>query len=156
MVNGDAGISYRQAVEQALRLLAGQWVVAVLAALALGPLHFTKLLTEINTVEEQLGHRTHDRPLSRKVLAGTLDRMEAAGLLLRHDETVSHPSVRYELTPTGQTLLAALRPLAKWAQTYQAEHHAVDLPSTADAADTADTADVAETADTADGDELDE
>jgi DNA-binding HxlR family transcriptional regulator len=132
MLDAEAGISYRQAVEQALRLLSGQWVVAVLAALALGPLHFTKLLTEINSVEAELGRRTHDRPLSRKVLAGTLDRMEAAGLLLRHDETVSHPSVRYELTPTGQTLLAALRPLAKWAQTYQVEHATIDLPSTAD------------------------
>src|SRR5829696_430530 len=122
MVDAGAGISYRQAVEQALRLLSGQWVVAVLAALALGPLHFTKLLGEINSVEDELGRRMHDRPLSRKVLAGTLDRMEADGLLVRHDETVSHPSVRYELTTTGQTLLAALRPLAKWAQTYQAEH----------------------------------
>ena len=99
-------------------LLNGQWVVAVLAALALGPLHFTELLAEINAVEEQLGRRSHDRPLSRKVLAGTLDRMELAGLLVRYDETVSHPSVRYELTTDGQTLLVALRPLAEWAQRY--------------------------------------
>jgi DNA-binding HxlR family transcriptional regulator len=127
-VDTAAGISYRQAVEQALRLLSGQWVVAVLAALALGPLHFTRLLAEINSVEDELGRRTHDRPLSRKVLAGTLDRMEADGLLIRIDETVSHPSVRYELTATGQTLLAALRPLAKWAQSYQAEHPAKVLP----------------------------
>jgi DNA-binding HxlR family transcriptional regulator len=126
-VDAGAGISYRQAVEQALRLLSGQWVVAVLAALALGPLHFTKLLAEINYVDDELGRLTHDRPLSRKVLAGTLDRMEADGLLVRHDETISHPSVRYELTPTGQTLLAALRPLAKWAQSYQAEHPVVPV-----------------------------
>lgn len=126
-----AGISYRQAVEQALRLLSGQWVVAVLAALALGPLHFTRLLAEINSVEAELGRRTHDRPLSRKVLAGTLDRMEHDGLLVRHDETISHPSVRYELTATGQTLLAALRPLAKWAQSYQAEHPGQVLPAAA-------------------------
>lgn len=129
-MDAGAGISYRQAVEQALRLLSGQWVVAVLAALALGPLHFTRLLAEVNSVEDELGRRTHDRPLSRKVLAGTLDRMEADGLLIRHDETISHPSVRYELTPTGQTLLAALRPLAKWAQTYQAEHPAMALSET--------------------------
>jgi DNA-binding HxlR family transcriptional regulator len=128
-VDAGTGISYRQAVEQALRLLSGQWVVAVLAALALGPLHFTKLLAEINCVDDELGRLTHDRPLSRKVLAGTLDRMEADSLVVRHDETISHPSVRYELTPTGQTLLAALRPLAKWAQTYEAEHTVESLAS---------------------------
>jgi DNA-binding HxlR family transcriptional regulator len=116
------GLSYRQAVEEVMRVLNGQWVVAVLAALATGPLHFAELLVEVNAVEERVGRRTHDRPLSRPVLARTLDRMELADLLIRTADDTPHPSVWYTLTPTGRSLLGALRPLAEWAQRYRDNH----------------------------------
>jgi DNA-binding HxlR family transcriptional regulator len=118
------GVSYRQAVEIALRLLSGQWVVAVLAALAAGPLPFGQIVDEVNAVEAALGQRTHDRPLSTKVLARTLDRMERDRLVTRHEHvTTGRRAVTYELTRTGQTLLSMLRPLAEWTQAYEQEHH---------------------------------
>jgi DNA-binding HxlR family transcriptional regulator len=120
-------VSYRQAIEEVMQLLSGQWVAAVLAALALGPLHFSEVLHEVNAVEEELGSRTHARPLSGKVLARTLDRMERDGLVNRYEtRTPSGRSVCYELTHTGQSLLAVLRPVAQWVQTYQAEQLAAD------------------------------
>jgi DNA-binding HxlR family transcriptional regulator len=127
------GLSYRQAVEEVMRVLNGQWVVAVLAALATGPLHFAELLTEVNAVEEHVGRRTHDRPLSRPVLARTLDRMESADLVVRTADSTPHPSVWYTLTPTGRSLLGALRPLAEWAQRYRDDHSLrAALPATSE------------------------
>lgn len=113
-------MSYRHAVEIVLRLLAGQWVAAVLAALAIGPLPFGQILDEVNLVDAALGRRTHDRPLSAKVLSRTLDRMERDRLIIRHEKVSGgRRTVYYELTRTGQTLLAALRPLAEWTQGYE-------------------------------------
>ena len=102
-----------------MSMFGGNWVVAVLTELALGPLHFSQLINEINSVDEQFGRRTHDRPLSNTVLARTLVRMQADGLVVRHQDPSPHPSVRYELTDHGQELLAALRPLARWAQAHR-------------------------------------
>jgi DNA-binding HxlR family transcriptional regulator len=116
------GLSYRQAVEEALRVLDGDWVVAVLAALAAGPLHNSQLITQINAVEDAVGRRIHAVPLSRQVLAPTLARMVEAGLLVRIEDPTPHPSVWYRLTATGRSLLSALRPLAEWAQSYHQEH----------------------------------
>ena len=113
--------SYRQAAEAARRVVNGHWEIAVLTALALGPLHTYELVIAVNSVEETVGRREHNKPLSRQQLARTLDRLETDGLLIRHDETVTHPSVRYELTEKGYGLLKALRPLAKWAERYQNE-----------------------------------
>ena len=118
----QAEIPWRQDVEAAMAVFGGRWVVAVLAELALGPLHFTQLLSEINAVEDRFGRRTHDRPLSNAVLSRTLERMQDDGLVARHQDPSPHPSVRYELTPLGKELLAALRPLAKWAQALRVRH----------------------------------
>lgn len=107
-------LSNRQAAEAARRVVRGNWEIAILTALALGPLNPTDILTEINSVEETVGRREHKVPLGWSVLAKTLDRMEADGLILRHDETITHPAVRYELTDRGYGLLAALPSLAKW------------------------------------------
>jgi len=103
----------------AMAVLDGNWVVAVLTELALGPMHFSKIISEINSVDEAFGRRTHGRPLSNAVLARTLDRMRADGLIVRYQDPYPHPSVRYELTPHGQELLAALRPLARWGQDHR-------------------------------------
>lgn len=116
--SADPRLGYRQAVEFALRLLGGDWVVAVLAALATGPLHTTDLVAAINSVEDRLGRGIHDVPLTVRGLAPTLRRMATAGLLDRVQEPTPHPSVWYRLTPAGRTLLTALVPLAEWAQTY--------------------------------------
>jgi DNA-binding HxlR family transcriptional regulator len=118
-------LSYRQAVEEALRLLDGDWAVAVLTALAAGPLHNSELVAAINAVEERVGRRIHEVPLSRQVLAPTLARMVEADLLVRTEDPTPHRSVWYRLTPTGRSLLSTLRPLAEWAQGYHRDHPAV-------------------------------
>ena len=107
----------------AMAVLDGNWVVAVLTALALGPMHFTKIMSEVNAVDEAFGRRTHDRPLSNAVLARTLERMRADGLIARYQDPSPHPSVRYELTVHGQELLVSLRPLARWAQRHRSRQH---------------------------------
>ena len=115
------GLSYRQAVEEAIGLLNGRWVAAVLTAVAMRPLHFVDLLGEINAIEERMGRRTHERPLSGKVLSRTLQRVEREGLVVRHQDPAPHPSVWYEITPAGRALLGALRPLAEWTQRFRAD-----------------------------------
>jgi len=124
--NGSASseLSYRQAIEDALRLLDGDWVVAVLIALAAGPLHNSDLVAAINAVEERVGRRIHKVPLSRQVLAPTLTWMVDAGLVIRTVDPTPHPSVWYRLTPTARSLVSALRPLAEWAQGYRTQHPA--------------------------------
>jgi DNA-binding HxlR family transcriptional regulator len=121
MQDGDSSavVSYRQALEEAMGVLSGQWVPAVLTALAVGPLHFVELLAEINSVDERHGRRAHPTPLSSKVLARTLQRMGDEGLVLRHKDPSPHPSVWYEITEDGRTLLEALRPLAQWARLHR-------------------------------------
>jgi len=113
-------LSYRQAVETALRVLDGGWVVAVLTALAAGPLHFAELLAAVNALEDQVGRHTHKVPLSKRVLADTLTRMRTARLIVRVEDPTPHPSVWYRLTQQGRSLLSAVRPLAEWAQGYRA------------------------------------
>jgi DNA-binding HxlR family transcriptional regulator len=120
----NSELSYRQAVEEALAVLDGDWVVAVLTALAAGPLHFAQLVTAINAVEERVGRRIHQVPLSRQVLAPTLARLVDAELIIKTQDPTPHPSVWYRLTPAGRRLLNALRPLAEWAQVYHTEHPA--------------------------------
>jgi DNA-binding HxlR family transcriptional regulator len=115
--------SFRQDAEEALSLLSGDWSVAVLVALSLGELHFVEVQRAVNEIEQQFGFRRHTVRLSSKVLSRVLDRLEEDGLLVRHDEAqmkkLAHPSVLYELTPAGQAMVVALRPLAEWARRHR-------------------------------------
>lgn len=120
-----SGVPYRQGIEEAMRLLSGRWVAAVMAALAEGPLHYTDLLSAINSAARQAGLVSRQRPLTEKVLTETLRRMERDGLLIRHREPTPLPSVWYELTPMARSLLRSLRPLAEWAQAHRQELTAV-------------------------------
>lgn len=112
---GDS--SFRQDVEEALRYLNGDWPVAVLVALSLGRLHFVEVQRSVNDIERRYGRRRHSVELSTKVLSTTLDRLENDGLILRHQvagrRKMAQPSVQYELTPAGQAMVVALRPLAR-------------------------------------------
>jgi DNA-binding HxlR family transcriptional regulator len=122
--SANSELSYRQAIEDALRLLDGDWVVAVLIALAAGPLHMSELVAAINAVEERVGRRLHKVPLSRQVLSPTLTWMVEAGLLVKTVDPTPHPSTWYRLTPIARSLLSALLPLAEWAQGYRKQHPA--------------------------------
>ena len=118
---GDWDVPYRQGVLDAMALLRGQWTVAVLAALALGETQYKDLLTAVNKVEARVGWASHDRPLSDRVLTDTLRRARRNGLISRRAGAERFGGVWYELTPTGRSLLRAVRPLAEWAQGHRAE-----------------------------------
>lgn len=110
------GGSYREGIHEAMALLTGEWVVAVLATLAIRSLKYKDLRDEINQAEARLGWTSHSRPVSQKVLSATLRRMRRDGLITRtaRSESSFNP-VWYELTPLGRTFLRSLRPVAKWA-----------------------------------------
>lgn len=109
-------VPYRQAVEEVMAVLRGQWTVAVLAALALGETRRKDLLPAINAVDERVGRVAHARPLTDRVLEDTLRRMQDDELIDRRSEPGPFGATWYKLTPTGYSLLTALRPLAEWAQ----------------------------------------
>lgn len=52
--------------------------------------------------------------ISQKMLTQTLRLLEANGLVRRIDFQTVPPHVEYELTPLGQSLEQALRPLYAW------------------------------------------
>lgn len=114
-------VPYRQAVEDALEVLRGQWTVAVLAALAPGETRRKNLLPAINAIDDRAGRFAHKRPLTDRVLEDTLRRMHDDGLIVRRAESgTAEPgnfgATWYSLTPKGRSLLSATRPLAEWAQ----------------------------------------
>jgi DNA-binding HxlR family transcriptional regulator len=114
---------YRHRVHEAISVVHGQWVCAVLSTLVARPMRYEDLRNAINATEERLGG-IHDRPLVNKVLTETLRRMRRDGLVLRTagEPRVTGPVV-YELTPMGRTLLRALRPLGVWFRDHQVGTH---------------------------------
>lgn len=102
----DAAMSLPEAVEAAAHVLRGRWAVAVLVALAQGPLRTGELLNEINSAGP-------DR-ITLRVLANTTTRLAQDGLLVRDDPSPS--ARRHTVTERGVAWLLALRALADWAQ----------------------------------------
>lgn len=114
-VSRSAGpMSYRQGIRFAMNVLNGEWPVEVLASLAAKPMTYTGLLEAINSNEERVGWTAHPQPISQKVLSATLLRMRRDGLVARSREAGPFSPAWYRLSPIGETLLRALRPLAKW------------------------------------------
>jgi len=119
-VTDEWNVPYRQSLHEALAVLGGQWMIAVLATLALGELRYTDLMTEVNKAEARIGWVSHARPMTDKGLALTLQRAQEHGLVARRAEGGQvGDSVWYELTPKGRALLRSLRPLAEWAQQHR-------------------------------------
>ena len=113
---------YRHRVHEAIAIVSGQWVYAILATLLSRPMRYQELLQEINATEQRLGWTGHDRPLSQKVLTQTLHRMRRDGLVDRvaGPARVTAPVV-YQITPMGRALLRALRPLGEWLRDYESD-----------------------------------
>jgi DNA-binding HxlR family transcriptional regulator len=109
MAMGDA--RYLQRARDLRHLLNGDWVSDILVALSGGPLHYKELYTavkESSTFDPWTGA---EHPIPRRTLTRTLRRLEAAGLVLRHEEQVFPRSVVYSLTPAATELLVSVRPL---------------------------------------------
>ncbi len=95
----EESLPYRHGIHEAMGVLAGQWVTAVLASLTARPMTYSKLLEHINRTEERLGWVTHERPLRQKVLTDTLHRMQRDGLVVKIDRPSTFGSTWYQLTP---------------------------------------------------------
>jgi DNA-binding HxlR family transcriptional regulator len=117
-------IPYARALESAVALIRGKWAIAVLSALAGGPLRLSDLLDHINE-----HHRQRDeRPLSVKVLTDTLRPLVDASLVenAKEPDAFAAPSW-YGLTHHGRTLIRSARPLVKWYHEYVDPSAPLDL-----------------------------
>jgi DNA-binding HxlR family transcriptional regulator len=92
----------------AVELVADKWTVLVIFALKDGTLRYSQ-------IHEHIACITH------KMLAQTLRRLEADGLLTRKVYPVVPPKTEYTLTPLGRSLLLALEPLFHWGEAHMQE-----------------------------------
>ncbi|WP_126977391.1 winged helix-turn-helix transcriptional regulator [Frigidibacter oleivorans] len=86
---------------QVLRHLTGRWGAMVVVALADGPRRFSALRRQIAGVSERM-------------LAQTLQELEADGIVARHALPVVPPHVEYELTAPGREVVQRLAGLVDW------------------------------------------
>lgn len=84
-----------------LQHLTSRWGALVMVALAMGPSRFSGLRRQV-------------RGISERMLAQTLQELEADGFVLRTAHAVVPPHVDYELTALGQEAAAHLVPLIRW------------------------------------------
>jgi DNA-binding HxlR family transcriptional regulator len=109
LVSAESGTKYWHGLHELTRVLDGEWVPAILATLALGPRHFTEILTEIQSTGT--GQPDPNRRLHDSILGRTLRRMEDNGLITRDELTATFPkSTTYELTTWATILLSGLVP----------------------------------------------
>lgn len=78
-----------------------RWGVLVLIALRSGTMRFSAL-------------RRHIGGVSERMLAQTLQTLEADGFVARYAYEVVPPHVEYSLTPTGEEVAAKIHDLAGW------------------------------------------
>jgi DNA-binding HxlR family transcriptional regulator len=103
-------------VRQLVTLLAGRWVLSILAVLDDGPLRRRTLRAEI------------DGDVSDKVLTETLARLTTAGLVTRTLVPGVPPQVDYAVTDVALSLRPLLDTLDRWAATHLlAEGFSTDL-----------------------------
>lgn len=83
--------------------LTSRWGTLVMVALSLGPHRFAELRRRI-------------RGISERMLAQTLQELEADGFVLRVAQAVVPPRVDYSLTPLGQQAAQHVVALAAWVE----------------------------------------
>ncbi|MFS8104096.1 diguanylate cyclase [Lentzea alba] len=114
-----------------LQLFKGEWVPAILAALADGPQHFSEILATIH--DTAIGQPDSDRWLHDSILTRTLRSMEEKELVIRHEFPARFPkSTVYELTPLAEALLASLAPAVQWGFAQDADRsrfHSTEQPA---------------------------
>ncbi len=90
-------------VRDVLDHVAAKWTTLILAALGTGPLRFGEL------------HRALP-DISKRMLTQGLRDLERDGLLTRHVHPTKPPSVEYQLSALGQSMLVPLGALIDWAK----------------------------------------
>jgi len=90
---------------QILDRIGDKWAVLVLGRLAEGPVRFNRLRREIEGI-------------SQKMLSQTLRELERDGLVHRAAFATVPVTVEYSISPLGQTLVAPIEALSRWAETH--------------------------------------
>jgi DNA-binding HxlR family transcriptional regulator len=88
-------------LDAALAVLGGKWKPLILFHLAKDGRRYGELRRAIGKVSD-------------KMLIQQLKELEADGIVDRHDYKEIPPKVEYSLTPFGQNLAGALKPLCDW------------------------------------------
>ncbi|MCH5583677.1 helix-turn-helix transcriptional regulator [Shimazuella sp. AN120528] len=91
-----------------LEIVSSKWAVLIIAALADGTKRYGDLRRRIEGI-------------SQKMLTQTVRQLERDGLVKRYVHDSVPPSVEYELTPIGQTILPHLFSMKQWVNEYYAE-----------------------------------
>lgn len=86
-----------------LKRITSSWGLLVLVALQDGTRRFSELRRRVNGVSERM-------------LAQTLQQLEAHRLVMRHSLPVVPPHVEYSLTPLGREAAAKVEDLVEWIQ----------------------------------------
>ncbi len=89
-------------IRQLLDRIGDTWTVLVILKLGMQPLRFRQLLKAIEGI-------------SQRMLTVTLRALERDGLVLRTVFDTKPPSVEYQLTPLGESLLDPITHLTHWA-----------------------------------------
>ncbi len=90
-------------IREVLNRIGDKWSLLVVGALAEGPRRFNDLRRGIHGV-------------SQRMLTLTLRLLERDGLVVRTVFATIPPSVEYDLTPLGRTLIGPVRVLSQWAR----------------------------------------
>ena len=93
-------------LDVALAVMGGKWKPLILYHLGHGPKRFGDLRRLVTGISE-------------KVLIQQLRELIASGVVFRHDYREVPPKVDYTVTPFGQTLVDALRPLCVWGTSHR-------------------------------------
>lgn len=91
-----------------LQHVTSRWGVLILVALRPGTLRFSQLRRRIQGVSERM-------------LAQTLQWLEADGFVARHARPVVPPHVEYRLTPSGEAVAEKVEALADWIEGHLGE-----------------------------------
>jgi DNA-binding HxlR family transcriptional regulator len=97
---------------EAVQVLSGKWVFAVLIQLARGPHYHNELARSAGMAE----NKPLDRALHRLLHIRLVDRTV-------HNVGGSAPRVRYQLTPRGHSVLPIIAELAGWWQATELPEH---------------------------------
>lgn len=101
-------------VELSLRLLGGKWRGSILYQLKDGPLRFNELKNRVqDAVVEPVDA---DNFLSNKVLSNHLKELVEFEMVIKHNG--DSKSIRYELSPKGQSVIPILVDLFYWGENH--------------------------------------
>lgn len=95
-------------IREVLNRVGDKWSLLVISALAGGPRRFNDLRRGVHGI-------------SQRMQTLTLRLLERDGLVSRTVFATVPPSVEYELTPLGRTLIEPVRALSQWAREHRQE-----------------------------------